>query len=263
MALWHRGRRRWAIAGVLIIVLAVAGALVWPSFQSYTGKAPPAQYYRPVLLDPSLANAYQGVVGIAHNAGNNLSTSEKAQRYDADVIEIDVISARGRLRAGREQPTWPWLARTLFRGPTLAQAWDAVGNGAIKLDLKHDGQTFLEQVVSFVATREKTRRVYISTPDADALRYLHAHLPHVLLLFTVANPDALTELRTDISLQRSAVGVSVFQGLVNAQLIQWLHARSLLAFAWTITDGQQLNSLVRLGVDGITTPNLAILRDLG
>ena len=32
--------------------------------------------------------------------------------------------------------------------------------------------------------------------------------------------------------------------------------------AWTVNDGERLNQLVRLGVDGITTANLAILRAL-
>ena len=50
-------------------------------------------------------------------------------------MEIDVISARGQLVAGRNQP-WGWLARQLFRGPPLVQAWDAAdAAGIIKLDL--------------------------------------------------------------------------------------------------------------------------------
>jgi glycerophosphoryl diester phosphodiesterase len=36
-----------------------------------------------------------------------------------------------------------------------------------------------------------------------------------------------------------------------------------LILAWTVNDGQRLSQLVRLGVDGITTANLAILRALG
>jgi glycerophosphoryl diester phosphodiesterase len=57
--------------------------------------------------------------------------------------------------------------------------------------------------------------------------------------------------------------VSVFQGLVDANLVAWLHQHKLLILAWTVNDGRRLNELVRLGVDGITTANLAILRALG
>jgi hypothetical protein len=47
-----------------------------------------------------------------------------AERYGADVIEIDVISARGQLVAGRDQPL-PKLARQLLfhdLGITAAEA---------------------------------------------------------------------------------------------------------------------------------------------
>src|SRR5262249_59979417 len=119
---WLRGRRlRWVIAGVVLVAL-VAGAIVaWPYVQLYTGAAPPAQFYQKVRPDPELAHDYPRVLGVAHNAGNNLGTLATAERYGADVIEIDVISARGQLVAGRDQPL-PWLARQLFRGPTPAEA---------------------------------------------------------------------------------------------------------------------------------------------
>src|SRR6478672_5958658 len=131
MAWLRKGRLRWAIAGVLVVALAAAGIVAWPLVQRYTGAAPPAQFYEKAGLDPALAQQYTRVLGVAHNAGNNLGTLETALRYGADVI-----SARGQLVAGRDQPL-PWLARLLFRGPTLIQAWDhAAAARIIKLDLK-------------------------------------------------------------------------------------------------------------------------------
>jgi glycerophosphoryl diester phosphodiesterase len=58
-------------------------------------------------------------------------------------------------------------------------------------------------------------------------------------------------------------GVSVFQGLVDASLVAWVHQHKLVVLAWTVNDGQRMNELARLGVDGITTANLAILQALG
>jgi glycerophosphoryl diester phosphodiesterase len=55
----------------------------------------------------------------------------------------------------------------------------------------------------------------------------------------------------------------VFQGLVDANLVGWVHEHGLLILAWTVNDSQRLNQLVRLGVDSVTTANLAILRALG
>jgi glycerophosphoryl diester phosphodiesterase len=104
-----------------------------------------------------------------------------------------------------------------------------------------------------------SRRVMISSRDSSVLLYLHSRLPSVTIPFSAAGPNAVRQLRSDSALQRSFGGVSVFQGLVDANLITWVHAHKLIILAWTVNDGR-FNQLVRLGVDGVTTDNLAILR---
>ena len=263
MARWRGSRLRWAIAGLLVVGLAAAVIVAWPLVQRYTGAAPPAQFYEQVELDPALTGDYPRVLGVAHNAGNNLGTLAAALRYGADVVEIDVISARGRLMAGREH--WPsWLAGQLFRGPTRVQAWDhATAAGIVKLDLQQTGRGLLDDLVAFLEPRAGSRRVMISSRDPGALLYLHRRLPDVTLLYSVSGPGAVHQLQSDRALQEAIGGVSVFQGLVDASLVTWVHERKLLLLAWTVNDSQRLNQLVRLHVDGITTANLAILRALG
>jgi glycerophosphoryl diester phosphodiesterase len=262
---WLRGSRlRWVIAGAAVLVALVVAAIVaWPHAQRYTGAAAPAQFYEKVQLEPALDREYEHVLGVAHNAGNNLGTLDKALRYGADAIEIDVISARGQLRAGRDQPL-PRLARQVFQGPTLAEAWDrAAAADVVKLDLKQTDRGFLNDLVAFVAPRAKSRRVMIASGDPGTLLYLHSRLPEATMLFSVGWPDAVHQLQSDPALQKAIGGVSVFQGLVDASLVTWLHQHKLLVVAWTVNDSQRFNELVRLGVDGITTANLAILRALG
>jgi hypothetical protein len=165
MAWLRRCRLRWVIAGAVVAALVVAAILAWPHAQRYTGAAPPAQFYQKVQLEPTLDRDYKHVLGVAHNAGNNLGTLAKALRYGADVIEFDVISARGRLVAGRNQPL-PRLARQVFRGPTLAEGWDrAAAADVVKLDLKQADRGFLDDLVGFVAPRAKSRRVMIGSVD--------------------------------------------------------------------------------------------------
>jgi glycerophosphoryl diester phosphodiesterase len=262
MARLRRGRLRWAIAGGLVIALVVAAVVAWPYVQRYTGSAPPSQFYDEVQLEPALARDYPRVLGVAHNAGNNLGTLSAALHYGADVMEIDVISARGQLVAGRNH-WWGWLARQLFRGPTLVQAWDGATNAEIiKLDLMQTDRGFLDDLAAFLAPRAGSRRVLISSRDPSALLYLHSRLPGVTLLYSVAGPDAVDQLKSDSALRRAIGGVSAFQGLVDANLVTWVHAHRLVILTWTVNDSERFNELVRLGVDGITTGNLAILRAL-
>jgi hypothetical protein len=262
MTRWRRGRIRWAITGGLVIALVVAAVVAWPYVQRYTGSAPPPQFYDKVQLEPALARDYPRVLGVAHNAGNNLGTLSTALHYGADVMETDVISARGQLVAGRNH-WWAWLARQVFRGPTLVQAWDgAAAAEIIKLDLMQTDRGFLDDLVAFLAPRARSRHVMISSRDLSALLYLHSRLPDVTMLFSVAGPDAVHQLKSDSALQGAIGGASVFQGLVDANLVTWMHGHRLVILAWTVNDSERFNHLVRLGVDGITTGNLAILRAL-
>ncbi|HEU5265684.1 MAG TPA: glycerophosphodiester phosphodiesterase [Jatrophihabitans sp.] len=252
-------RRVLLIAAVIVTVVVAAGVLAWPWVRIYTGAAPPDQFYRE--LSPPPATAGRDVLGVAHNAGNNAATTSRALDYGADVIEIDVITVHGKLAAGRAHH-WRWLAERVFRGQSLADAWKhAAPAQIIKLDLQENDRGLLDALIDFL--RPKDRPVLVSTRDADAIEYLRPRLgPAVRLLFSVPFPDAVTRVRTDHALLAAIGGISVFHGLVSADLVTWAHQRGLVVLAWTVSDGDQLNDLLRDDVDGVTTPNLAILRAL-
>src|SRR5262249_21730936 len=69
-------------------------------------------------------------------------------------------------------------------------------------------------------------------------------------------------LESDRALEKAIGGVSVFQGLVDPALVSWVHDHNMQLIAWTVNEDPDFNNLVRLGVDGITTDNLAILKAL-
>lgn len=253
-------RRRWVVLGAIAICLVVALVVAWPHARIYMGMAPPRQFYE--TLDPALTPGHSPVLGVAHNAGNNPGTTAAALRYGADVVEIDVISVRGRLAAGRVQD-WPWLAERVFRGPTLADAWDdAAAARMVKLDLQQTDRPLLDEIVAFLSARSASGRVMISTRDAAALRYLRPRLPGIMLVLSLAFPDAVRQARSDPALLGAIGGVSVFEGLIDAPLVAWGHQHGLLVLAWTVNDGGHLRTMVGMGVDGVTTANLAVLKAL-
>jgi glycerophosphoryl diester phosphodiesterase len=256
-------RRWWVGIGAAVAAAMVAGVIAWPHGQRYVGAAPPLQFDG--AIDVTLPGGAEAqVVGIAHNAGNNLRTLREAIANRADVVEIDVISARGRLVAGREIEPLPGLARLLFRGPSLQEAWDAASQAwLLKLDLKQSDPAFLDQLVAFLSSRAGLRPVMVSSPDRVALLLLHDRLPTVTLVSSVPDPAALNRLQSDPALVSAIAGLSAFESLVDANLVAWAHQRDLKVIAWTVDGGARLAELVQLGVDGITSANLAVLRALG
>jgi glycerophosphoryl diester phosphodiesterase len=184
-----RSRRRVVVsAGIIVVVVVVVSVVVArPWVHVYIGSAGPDQFYR--ALSPPAANVGHQVLGVAHNAGNHAATTAAALEYGADVIEIDVITARGTLVAGRAHG-WPWLAERVFRGQTLARAWQhAEAAKIIKLDLQQTDQGLLKALVGFLRGVPASRPVMVSTRDAAAIDYLRPRLPGVVkLLFSVPFP---------------------------------------------------------------------------
>ena len=258
-----RRKRFWlVVTAALVLVLAGTVIATWPLLGKYTGAAEPDQFTRKVALDPTLKPQYEGVLGVAHNAGNNLRTEGTALRSGADVIEIDVTAARGELAAGRNQ-WWPWLAEQVFLGPSLVQAWNQASTADVtKLDLKQSSHRFLDDLAAFLNQRAVSRHVIVASRDWHALMYLHQRTHRVALFFSVAYPYAVRRLQSDHALDRAISGVSAYQGLVDPGLVEWVHDHNKQIVAWTVNDGPDFNYLVRLGVDGITTDNLAILKAL-
>ena len=254
-------RRRLVIAAAITIVVITAVVLAWPWVRIYTGSAPPDQFYR--ALPAPVATHGRQVFGVAHNAGNNAATTAAALRHGAEVIEIDVVLVNGRLAAGRAHGFW-WLAERVFRGPTLDRAWhNAASAKIIKLDLQQNDRALLDALVTFLRKQQPVRPVMVSTRDADAIAYLRPRLgSNVTLLFSVPFPDALTRVQSDRALADAIGGISVYQGLVGTSLVSWAHERKLLVLAWTVQDGERLDQLLHMHVDGITTANLAILQAL-
>jgi hypothetical protein len=253
--------RRRIVWSVLGVVLVVALVLTWPWVRVYTGSAAPEQFYRAVSVPTSTANP--NVLAVAHNAGNNPATTARALHYGADVIEIDVITVHGALAAGRAHG-FRWLAERVFRGPTLAAAWQhASAARVIKLDLQRDDRVLLRALVGFLHTVSPQRRVMISTRDANAIEYLRPRVgAGVTLLFSVPFPDAVRRVQSDSALQHAIGGISVFQGLVSDALVSWAHEHRLVVLAWTVNDSDGFARLLQRHVDGITTANLAIVRAL-
>jgi hypothetical protein len=116
-----------------------------------------------------------------NNAGNNAATTAAALRYGAEVIEIDVVRVRGRLAAGRAHGWW-WLAERVFRGDTLASAWDHAAAKIVKLDLQQNDRGLLDALISFLRRVPANRPVMVSTRDPGAIEYLRPRVAPALTL---------------------------------------------------------------------------------
>jgi glycerophosphoryl diester phosphodiesterase len=263
------GRRTRGIV-VTALTILTAGFL-WLAWSRYMRRRlrlwlhgeQPAQFY--LALDTDLLDDYSRVFGVAHNSGDSVATTRAALEHGADVIEIDVIAIRDQLFAAHRTPPRFVLPR-IYRGPRLAAIWEAaVGADVIALDLKASTTRYLELVTEFLNAREDPpdRQVIVMSRDRASFDLLADRTPHAFRFLSVGAPEHLAALRGDPSLVQVIDGIAIRESLLDDATIRWLKERQLLIFAWTISDLARTNELVALGIDGITTDNLAILELLG
>jgi hypothetical protein len=220
----------------------------------------PAVFARP--LDGRAVHP-RGVLGIAHNAGDELATATRAAAYGAGAIEIDVRSAGSELFAAHDAPL-PFLEDVVFRGPSLQQAWDvARPRGTVLLHLKEHSTAYLRHVRDFLVSQRGPRpRLIIQTDDPATLRTLQRTVPWAQRLLLVLRRSQLAELR-DPAVRSAIDGVSVRDRFVSPGLLAWCRGHGLATYVWTVNDERRMNLLVEHGVTGLITDRLDIMRLLG
>ncbi|MEA2525121.1 MAG: glycerophosphoryl diester phosphodiesterase [Thermomicrobiales bacterium] len=250
---------RWMlrVPAVVVLVLVLNG-LSWSGrAEDARWGARPAQFYRPLATELRLGSA--DVLGIAHDAGDRAPSSQLALAHGADVVEINVTLIGGRLYAAHTPPPG-WLPSRAYRGPTLGEAWArTAGARFVQLDLKDTSPAAMRLTISFLERHADGRRVFVSTRSITALETLSERSPDVVRLLSIGNRFGLQALMENPERAELLNGVSVRADLLDAETMAWLKDRGLLVTAWTVNDVEQLNDLVALGIDAVTTDNLAIL----
>jgi hypothetical protein len=214
-------------------------------------------------LSAQLLDDYGHVFGVAHNSGDSIGTAVRALVADADVLEIDVIAVDGRLYAGHSIPT-RIFGQTEFRGPPLNEIWVVASAAeAIQIDLKASALAHLDLVFNLLAERRGGPPVVVTTPNVAALRAFAERSPETLRFYSVDSRSDIAALQGDPTLTALIDGVSIREDLVDEETMSWFTEQQLSVWAWTVNGIARVNELVALGVDGITTDNLAILEVLG
>ena len=254
--------KRWRFALIALVTFVILGAIGLAvdvrqhgGYSGY-GRQQTSQYYG--LLNTSPLQRYTDVLGIGHNSGASIGTMKRALDYGADVIEIDVAQRNGRLIAAHDSPVG-WRSR-VFRGLSLEQSWSFASSASmIQLDLKERSPAFLEKVFVFLEQHADDQTVMISTSDIETLSRFEERMPDVLRFLSLGNAIHLDRFLTDSAVISLVDGVSVRHTMLTPELVQQLEEMEVVIIAWTVNDLARVNDLVDMGVDGVSTDNLAII----
>lgn len=257
----------YVLVATALLVIGASVALIaflifWQDIaEELTTGRRPTQFNGP--LDADLLDDYGLVFGVGHNSGGTLAATRQALKNGADVIEVDVASLDGELVSAHFPPL-PIVGRRVFRGPTLEEVWRAsAAADVIKLDLKESSPAFRALLFEFLNRHDGERQIIVSSRDPVTLSLLMHQAPTAFRFFSVPDQPTLDRVYRDYDLRMTIEGVSIRHTLLTADSAAQLRNLQLIIVAWTVNDLTRVNELVRFGVDGITTDNLAIMKLLG
>jgi glycerophosphoryl diester phosphodiesterase len=187
----------------------------------------------------------------------------------ADVLELDVrATADGALVLVHD----PTLERTLCDARHVSALDDAAlrgldaarrplsfqsvlarygGTARLLVDLKEPAPSWEWRVVDAIDGHGLRDRVVVQSFDTEALRRIAAATPW--LAVTPLYPDLLACSADLDAVAAFAVGIGVWHGAVDAELVRRAHARGLTVQAWTVDIPEEMERLFGLGVDGLIT----------
>lgn len=213
---------------------------------------------------------------VAHRAGNHLGTLRAALDAGVDLVEADVHRFRRTLELRHEKSLGPALLwerdmvtrrRTLDVPDLFAALRAARGDPRLLLDLKGIHPGLAPAVAATLREVTPDGPIAVCTQHWWMFRRFDAD-PHLRLIPSAGNRLQLRRLRrllavpNRLGLPRPPYAVSVHRALLTPELVRELHAGTEFVLTWPVDSAIELTDARRLGVSGVISKDLDLLRGL-
>ena len=211
---------------------------------------------------------------VAHRAGNNVADLHAALDAGVDVIETDihlyrrVLEVRHRKAIGPHLYWEKWCEVNRRRSIVLPDPAELLArvlaatesHPRLMIDLKGPSLAVAPEVAALLRRSVPDMPVSVCTKQWRMLEAFDT-APHVRQVMSAANPLQLSRLRARLRGQRAA-GLSIHRNLLTPDIVAELRQATDLIMVWPVDTEEALAHARRLGVSGVISKNLTLLRRL-
>lgn len=210
------------------------------------------------------------LLAIAHRSGNTLDGLRAALDAGVDLVEADVHVYRGRLevRHLKSMGGLPYLwdrgeliRRRGYERVELSELVSALGGDArLMIDLKGVHPRLAGSVARVLRDLAPESSLTVCTKSWGMLDAFDVPVRRVL---SASNRNTLARLRRRLALggqQPSVYGVSVRRSLLTPEVVQEMQRSTEVVMTWPVDTPEALEDARRLGVDGVISKDLGLLR---
>ena len=207
---------------------------------------------------------------VAHRAGNSLTDLRAALDAGVDLVEADVRLFRGALEMrhakaiGRQllwEPPRDVARRRDIPVPLLADVLTtAAGDSRLMLDLKGPFRAVAPRTAAVLREAAPGVPVTVCTRDWPMLAAFEDQ-PHIRRVYSAGSRRQLDQLR--LLVRRQPVhGLSIRLDLLTPAVVAELHEHTDLVMVWSVDTEAALDRARALGVSGVISKNMPLLRSL-
>jgi len=175
---------------------------------------------------------------------------------DASAIKQLPAAAIDKIRLGDREPI-----------PTLGDLLEALPDARFNIDIKADGA--VDPTLDLIASRGAEDRICFASFSHERLQHIRARMPRAA---SSLSPKEVARLKLSASPLGQAYGVR--RGGVCAQVphrqgritvvtkrfVDRAHALGMQVHVWTVDDFSEMNHLLDLGVDGLVSDRIDVLK---
>lgn len=220
------------------------------------------------ILEMDVQPTADGAIVCIHDATVDRTTDGRGRVDSLALSELQKLDA-GYHWSGDGGRTYPFRGQGV-RVPALDEVFARLPQTRMIVEMKHGGPGLAQPLCSLIRRSRMAERVLVASLNNDALAAFRKACPEV------ATSMSRTEARIFYGVQsvRLAAAYSPpVQALqipyrldntviATGDLVAAAHRRNLKVHVWTISDGERMRELIRIGVDGIITDRPDRLLDL-
>jgi glycerophosphoryl diester phosphodiesterase len=187
-----------------------------------------------------------------------------------ELVEADVHLHRGALEMrhakaiGRRMLWEPWRDVTWRRDVPVPLLVDvlttAAGDSRLMLDLKGPRRSVAARTAAVLRETAPGVPVTVCSRDWSMLAAFEDQ-PHIRRVYSAGNRRQLQQVRRLVQ-RRRVDGLSIRLSLLTPDIVAELHRHTDLVMVWTVDTEADLQRARALGVSGVISKNLPLLRSL-
>ncbi|MGP4040129.1 glycerophosphodiester phosphodiesterase [Gracilibacillus sp. D59] len=275
---------KWSFVVLLVVVVIIGATYLWKTEEEVgnVNSVPPVS----LSSDKILNIAHRGASGYAPE--HTLIAYESAQQMNADYLEIDLhMTADGELVALHDEDVsrttngsglvedmslnelknldagswfniaYPEKANDYYVGievPTLEEILDSFGlHSNYYIEIKDPDSVMTDKFLSMLEDYHliEENKVIIQSFSEETLEQIHAKYESIPLIQLLYKDEAKSVNYNQIRQYATGVGVS-YQEL-DQELVQEIHNEDLHVHTYTVNTEEDMEQMIRWGVDGIFT----------